>query len=156
MATDKSDPRVGLIFQVGILAIVSLLASRALLQAYFDRMERAEIQRKIGAPESLDSLRNDEKQRLTAGATPVDKAMQMMAAKGRMNASPDIMPSASKDTAPLAGWVKLPGAIPPAMTAPPPPPPEPAPAPSASAASSAGPTGAPSAAPAGSQKPRQP
>jgi hypothetical protein len=152
MATDNSDPRVGLIFQVGILAIVTLLGSRALLQAYFDRMERAEVARKLGTAESLESMRADEKQRLSTGAMPVDKAMQMIVAKGRLNASPDIMPSASKDTAPLEGWSKLPGQVPAAMTAPPAPPPEPAPAPSASTAPSA----APSAAPAGNQRPKRP
>jgi hypothetical protein len=46
--SDKSEPRVGLILQVGVLAIVTLIATRAVLQAYFDRMERAEITRKIG------------------------------------------------------------------------------------------------------------
>ena len=148
MASDKSDPRVGVILQVGVLAIVTLLATRAVLQAYFDRVERAEITRKLGTAESLVSLRADEKERLNSGATPIDKAMQMMVARGRMNASPDIMPSASKDIAPMQGWTKLPGEVPPAMTAPPPPPPEPPPATSASAA--------PSAAPAGSHRPNHP
>jgi hypothetical protein len=149
MASDKSDPRVGLILQVGVLAIVTLLATRAVLQAYFDRAERAELQRKNVGPEALLSVRADEKQRLSTGAMPIDKAMQTMVTKGRLNASPDIMPSASKDVAPLQGWTKLPGEVPPAMTAPPPPPPpEPPPSTSASAA--------PSAAPAGSQKPKQP
>jgi hypothetical protein len=146
MASDKQDPRVGLIFQVGILAMVGLLASRAFLQAYFDRMDRAEVARKLETPGALVNLRADEKARLTTGATPIDKAMQMMAAKGRMGASPDIMPSASKDVAPLQGWTKLQGQVPPAMTAPPPAPPEP---PTSASA-------APSAAPAGSEKPKQP
>ena len=51
------------------------------------------------------SLRADEHQRMTAGPMPIDRAMQMLQTKGRM-ASPDIMPSASKDVAPLQGWVK--------------------------------------------------
>jgi hypothetical protein len=149
MASDKSDPRVGLILQVGLLAIVTLLGTRAYLQSYFDRMERAEITRKVGTPESLNGQRADEKQRLSAGAMPIDQAMQMLATKGRLNASPDIMPSASKDRAPLEGWTKLPGQVPTAFAVPPP---EPVPAPSASTAPSA----APSAAPAPSQKPHQP
>jgi hypothetical protein len=145
MASDKSDPRVGLIFQVGILAIITLIVVHTTLQAYFDRMERAEIRRKVGLPESLMSLRADEKERLTNGPMPIDKAMEMLATKGRMNASVDIMPSASRDLAPLQGWTKLPGQVPPAMTATAPPPSS---APSASAA--------PSAAPAASEKPRHP
>ena len=151
MASDKSDPsdpRVGLILQVGLLAIVTLMATRAVLQAYFDRMERAEITRKIGTNDSLISLRAEERQQLNAGPMPIDKAMQTLVAKGRMNTSPDIMPSASKDKAPLEGWTKLPGQVPPAFALPPP---EPPPAPSASVAPGA--SAAPSAAPAPSQKP---
>jgi hypothetical protein len=144
--SDQSDPRVGLIFQVGVLSIITLIAIHTVLGSYFDRMNRGEIQRKVGVPEALMSLRADEKQRLTAGAMPIDQAMQLLASKGRMNASPDIVPSASKDVAPLQGWTKLPGQVPPAMTAPPaPPPPPPA---SASAA--------PSAAPPGGAKPKHP
>ena|ERR1700722_16015260 len=148
MASDKSDPRVGLILQVGVLAIVTLAVTHVVLSAYFDRMERAEVQRKVGSPEALMSLRTDEKQRLNTGAMPIDKAMQMLIAKGRMNASPDIMPSASRDLAPLQGWTKLPGQVPAAMTASAPEAVAPAPSTSASAA--------PSAAPAGSEKPKQP
>jgi hypothetical protein len=37
-----------------------------------------------------------------------------------MGASPDIMPSASRDLGPLQGWSKMPGDVPPAMMAPPP------------------------------------
>jgi hypothetical protein len=144
MESDKSDPRVGLIFQVAILAIITLIAVHMTLSAYFDHMNRAEIRRKVGLPEALMSLRADEKEKLSTGPVPIDQAMQMLATKGRMNASPDIVPSASKDIAPLQGWIKLPGQVPPAMTAPPPAPPT-SPAPSASAA-----------APAASARPRHP
>jgi hypothetical protein len=133
------------------------MSTRAVLQAYFDRMERAEITRKIGTNDALISLRAEEKQQLSAGAMPIDKAMQMLAAKGRMNLSPDVMPSASKDKAPLEGWTKMPGQVPTAFAVPPP---EPPPAPSASASAapgaSAAPRAAPSAAPAPSQKPLHP
>jgi hypothetical protein len=145
MATDKAEPRVGLIFQVGILAIVTLLAARAFLQAYFDRAERAEIARKLVPSESLSGLRAEEKRDLSGGPVPIDHAMQMLAAKGRMGASPDIMPSASKDTAPLQGWTRLPSAIPAAFGLAPAEPPTPAPATSASGAPPA--SAAPSAAP---------
>ncbi|HEY3820194.1 MAG TPA: hypothetical protein VGL81_23680 [Polyangiaceae bacterium] len=155
MASDKSDPRVGLILQVGVLAIVMLLATRAFLQAYFDRMDRAEIARKIGPHAALIDLRAEEKQQLSSGPMPIDKAMQMIAAKGRLNASPDIMPSASKDRAPLEGWTKMPGHVPGAFALPPV---EPAPAPSSLTAPSAStaPSGAPSAAPPQHPQPQQP
>jgi hypothetical protein len=119
MATDKSEPRIGLIVQIGLLAIGTLIVLHAALNSYFDHITRAEQHRKIGAlaPEALMSLRADEKQRLTSGLMPIDQAMQKLTVQGRMAASPDIMPSGSKDVAPLQGWSKMPGDVPPAMTA---------------------------------------
>jgi hypothetical protein len=141
MASDKSDPRVGLIFQVGILAIITLIAVHMTLTAYFDRINRAEIRRKVGLPEALMSLRADQEQKLNDGSMPIEQAMQMLVTKGRMGASPDIQPSASKDLAPLQGWTKMPGQVPAAMTAPPPVAPAVPAAPSASAAPSPPPAG---------------
>jgi hypothetical protein len=132
---------MGIIVTVGVIAVITLAAVHTALVAYFDHASLAEQYRKVGSakPEALMSLRADEKQRLTSGPTPIDKAMQMLEKpNGRMTASPDIMPSASKDTAPLQCWSKMPCEVPPAMTAPPA---EPAPpSPSASAAPSAAPS----------------
>jgi hypothetical protein len=162
MATDKSEPRVGIIAQVGVIAIVTLLIVRGVLVAYFDHMAHGEEMRKVGSPDALISLRTDESQRLKAGAMPIDQAMQAMVSRGRMGASPDLMPSASRDIAPLQGWVKLPAEVPAAMTAPPAAPPPP-PAPAASSAAPGSSAAPPSSAaphshapPTGSQKPQQP
>jgi len=125
MASEKTEPRTGLILKIGAFAAVSLIAIRAGLVSYFDDMADKELYRKVGSmtPGALVSLRADEKARLGAGPMPIEKAMDQLKAKGRTGASPDIMPSASKDVAPLQGWSKLPLDVPPAMTAPPPPPP---------------------------------
>jgi hypothetical protein len=123
MATDKTEPRTGLILRFGALAVVTLLIVHAALSAYFDRMAKAEELRKLGTPAALTSLRADEKARLSSGATPIDRAMQTLVDKGRMGAGPAIAPTVSKDVAPLQGWSKMPGEVPPAMTAAPPPPP---------------------------------
>jgi hypothetical protein len=125
MATDKSQPRVGLILKIGALACVTLFVVRLGLISYFDDVAQAEEHRKFGdvKPEALMILRADERGRLTSGSMPIDKAMRQVVARGRMAASPDIAPSASKDLAPLQGWSKMPGEVPPAMTAPPEPPP---------------------------------
>jgi hypothetical protein len=157
MATDKSEPRVGIIAQVGVIAIVTLLIVRGVLISYYDQMQREEFDRKVAPPDALMSLRNDEAQRLKTGAMPIDQAMQAMAAKGRMGASPAVMPSESRDIAPLQGWVKLPSDVPPAMMAAPPAPSgAPSAAPSSSAAPPASAAPSSSAAPTGSQRPRQP
>jgi hypothetical protein len=122
MATDKSEPRVGLIFRFGFLVIIALIGTRAALTAYFDQIASAEELRKHGqvVPEALINLRADEERRLTGAPLPIEKAMQDMVSKGRMG-SPDIVPSASRDVAPMQGWTKLPGEVPPMMTAAPPP-----------------------------------
>jgi hypothetical protein len=123
MAFDKSEPRVGLIFQIGIFSVLILLGIRAALTSYFDSMWTSEQHRKIGmaTPTALINLRADEDKRLKDGPMPIDKAMEAMVVKGRMNASPDISPSASRDVAPLQGWQKLPAEVPAPMMAPPPP-----------------------------------
>jgi hypothetical protein len=122
MSIDKSEPRVGLIFRIGVLVVVLLIGTRALLTSYFDQIASAEEGRKFGGvvPQQLLDLRADEERRLTSGAMPIDKAMMTIVGKGRMGASPDIMPSASRDLAPVQGWNKMPGEVPPAMMAPPP------------------------------------
>ncbi len=122
MATEKSEPRSGLILRMGGLALVTLLVVHASLGAYFDSMAKAEELRKRGqaSPEALMSLRADEKARLAAGAMPIDKAMQMLTEKGRMGAGPAITPTASRDVAPLQGWSKMPSDVPAQMMAPPP------------------------------------
>jgi hypothetical protein len=119
MATDKSEPRVALIAKIGIASIVTLLVLHEVLIAYFDHVAQAEEYRKIGSlrPEALMSVRADEKQRLTNGAMPIEKAMQSLTTRGRTGASPDVMPSASPDIAPLQGWVKLPEEVPSPMLA---------------------------------------
>jgi hypothetical protein len=131
MATDKSEPKVGLIFRIAFLAVVTVISVRASLMAYFDDMTRSEFHRKYGEiqPESLQNLRASERDRLTSGALPISVAMQHLATQGRVSVSPDIAASASRDTAPLAGWSKMSTDVPAPMTAP-------APAPEAVASAS--------------------
>jgi hypothetical protein len=150
MATDTTDPRVGLIFRIGLLSIGTLIVIHVGMTSYFDHMARAETYKKVGSLKSdaLTNLRADERQRLSSGSMPIEKSMQVLVAKGRMGAAPELAPSASKDTAPLQGWMQMPSEVPPTMMEPTP---EPAPAAPASA-----PSGASSAPPAGSKAPRHP
>jgi hypothetical protein len=119
MEIEKSGPRVGLILKFGALSVATLIGTHVALVSYFDRLATAEEIRKTGSPEPLMSLQADEKERLGAGSMPIEKAMQELVARGRMTASPDIMPSASRDVAPLQGWSKMPAEVPPAMMLPP-------------------------------------
>jgi hypothetical protein len=116
MATDKSEPRVGVILKVAAVSIATLIAVHAVLVAYFDDIARAEERRKFGdvKPEALTSVRADEKARLTSGPMPIDKAMQQLATR-RRTAIPEIMPTVSRDLAPLQGWTKMPVEVPRAM-----------------------------------------
>ena len=73
--------------------------------------------RKFGEtkPEALLELRANEKERLQSSPVPIEKAMQQLAARGRNAASPDIVPTVSRDTTPLKGWTMMPGEVPPTM-----------------------------------------
>jgi len=117
MATDKSEPRVGLILKIGLAAVVTLIGFRAALSTYFDFAVQAEELRKFGEirPASLLSLRAQDTERLNAGAMPIDKAMEQIARQGRKSAGPDFAPIASKDMSALQGWVKMPAEVPTAM-----------------------------------------
>jgi hypothetical protein len=119
MATDSSEPRVGLIAKVGVFSVVVLLCTRAVLSTYFDFMEQAEKQRKFGLakPEALMSQRAAEATMLSSGPMPIDKAMADLASRGRMGIGPEFAPINSKDVAPLQGWAKMPSEVPPAMLA---------------------------------------
>jgi len=140
MATDNSEPRTGLIAQIAVLAVVTLIAVHTALVSYFDRVKREEEFKKIGAAprDALMSLRAEESQRLTSGPMPIDKAMQQLVERGRMGAGSEIAPTESKDMAPLQGWSKMPAAVPPPMMAPPPAPPAPVPSSSAAPAPDGG------------------
>jgi hypothetical protein len=145
MATDKSEPRVALIGKIGVLAVATLVGVHFALGAYFDRAAQAEVQRKYGdiKPDALISVRADEKQKLSSGPIPIDQAMQVLEQKGRMGASPVIIPAPEKvDISPMQGWVKMPVEVPAPLAA----------AASAAAAAPA-PSGAPSAAPSSSAAP---
>ena len=145
MATDKSEPRIALIGKIGVLAVATLIGVHIALTAYFDQMARAEVQRKYGdiKPEALQSVRADEKQRLSSGPMPIDQAMQALEQKGRMGAGPAITPAPEKvDISPMQGWIKMPAQVPAPLEA------------AASAAAPApAPSGAPSAAPSASTAP---
>ena len=119
MATDKSEPRTGLIIKVGILAISTLIGVRAALVPYFDHVAQAEDYTKYASikPDALMSLRDDEHRRMTSGPMPIERAMQQLETKGRMGFSPDVMPTISRDVAPLQGWVKMPSEVPAIMMA---------------------------------------
>ncbi len=119
MATDKSEPRIGLIVKVGVLSVVTLGVLRVGLDTYFDHEARAEQQRKIGEakPDGLLNLRADEKQRLGSGPMPIDKAMEQLSVRGRLGLGPDVTPKLSHDMAPLQGWVKMPAEVPATMMA---------------------------------------
>jgi len=119
MATDKSEPRIGLIVKVGVLSIVTLGVLRVAFDAYFDHEARAEQQRKIGEakPDGLLNLRADEKTRLGSGPMPIEKAMEQLAVRGRLGQGPETAPKMSHDMAPLQGWLQMPSQVPSTMMA---------------------------------------
>lgn len=114
MGTDKSEPRIGLIVFVGVFVIVVLLSVRAGLVAYFDLESRAEEIRKAVAsrPEARLAIQAEESRNLASGPLPIDRAMGVLGSKGRVAASLQIQPQASKDVSPLMGWMQMPATVP--------------------------------------------
>ncbi|MGA2447463.1 MAG: hypothetical protein ABTD50_02165 [Polyangiaceae bacterium] len=114
MGTDKSEPRIGVIVFVGVFVVATLLSVRAGLVAYFDIESRAEELRKVSLsrPAARLSIQADESRRMMSGPLPIDRAMRMLAMKGRLKASAEIQPVASKDLSPLMGWMQMPATVP--------------------------------------------
>jgi hypothetical protein len=56
----------------------------------------------------LEAVRNEEHAKLTAGAMPIEKAMQVLAQRGR-EAFPRLAAKPSDDLSAMSGWVHRPG-----------------------------------------------
>jgi hypothetical protein len=63
-------------------------------------------------PRALTRIRASEERRLTEGPLPIEKAMEELTSKGRMGLPTELLPLASADLAPLAGWAFLPHDVP--------------------------------------------
>lgn len=111
MAFDKSEPRVGLIFKVGTIVVVSLVGIKFGLDSYFVQMNEAVVAEKLPAVyEPLKTLRDGEQKKLDQSPTPITAAMQQLAQVGRASAGgpADIAPQPSDDLGPITGWSKMP------------------------------------------------
>jgi hypothetical protein len=108
MAIDNTPPRLRLIGTIAVLTIVTLVALDFMLRSYFGYMTDAAIRSKLAPPIELEEQRKEEAKSLTAAK--IDQAMAQVAKAG---ARPDsITPQQSDDTSAMAGWTKLPKAIP--------------------------------------------
>jgi hypothetical protein len=56
----------------------------------------------------LETVRNEEHAKLTAGSMPIDKAMEALAQRGK-SAFPKLVPKPSEDLSAMSGWVHKPG-----------------------------------------------
>lgn len=153
MATDKSEPRTGLIVGLGLLSIATLISGRAGLQSYYIIMSEHEESVKILSQphRMLEQVRHEEDERLERGD--IQGAMHQVV--GMMNARPAaIAPTQSADMGALQGWSAMPNpnapvVVPPTAAAPAAPttPAQPAPG----GATTVVPAGVPAAAPAQAQ-----
>src|SRR5947209_5269424 len=111
MATDKSEPRVGLIVKVAGLAIVVFIGVRFGLVSYFEGVQD-DIRAKQAAEEEhpeLDQVRQRE-QSLDKGPTPISNAMQTLANTDRSRKGINgIDPQPSNDMRAVTDcWAKMP------------------------------------------------
>jgi hypothetical protein len=107
MASDKTEPKTGLILRIMAISVVTLVLARFGLISYFKQRMDDEVQRKVLTVRSqeLDDLRKREQEAFGAAKIPVDKAMQRLAAEGRV---PELTPQQSTDDSPLKGWQQMP------------------------------------------------
>lgn len=119
MAHEKSDPKIGIIVTIGLVAIVTIGGLRQALISYFGWMHDQEQQTKyaLQKPQQLIDLRADEAKRLNGGPMPIASSMKMLAADKRQ--TPGMEPKAAdpmreKDT--MAGWAQMPRPLPAGMS----------------------------------------
>ena len=103
MATDKSEPKTGLIAGLSLFVVLSLVGVREGLKSYFISMHEAEVYVKVtGRPaQSLSRLHETEARRLQSGSVTIDQAMAQLASGPR---PAGVEPRPSTDLAPLQGW----------------------------------------------------
>lgn len=118
MATDKTEPRLGLIVGMTILVVTGLVVFYYAITSYFIWVTEDEQRRKIveQRPEQLMRLREDEERRLHSGPMPIERAMALLASGQR---PAEIAPRPSTDSSPLQGWSLLPRGLSFAPPAPP-------------------------------------
>jgi hypothetical protein len=123
MATDQSPPRLKAIVTVAIIAPLTLIVLKFVLDSYFIMLSEEATHAKLAQPVELEKLREGEQKNLTSSPTPITAAM-MEIGKGRTEqGGPDLIsPQPSDDIGPLTGWTKLPRQFEVPPTAPPPPP----------------------------------
>jgi len=107
MATEKTEPRIGLIVTIAVLTITIILGLRFFLVSYFSQMNDEENFRKSAgrAPAQLVRQRARDRAHLENGAVPITQAMQLIAQGGRPEA---IAPQPSTDFSALQGWSQRP------------------------------------------------
>ena len=111
MAYDRSEPRVGLIAKIGVVAVVALVGIKFGLDSYFVQTNEAVAAEKLPAVyEPLQKLHEGEQKNLTQSPTPISVAMAQLAQGGRTGTGgpSDITPTASDDLGPVTGWSKMP------------------------------------------------
>jgi hypothetical protein len=103
MGHDKTPERNRLIFFYTVLSVVTLAALGFVFDSYFvietERLVTKNV-RELPATERVE-LATEQRERLTSGPVPIDRAMQMLARDGR---APAVRPEPSRDLAPLEGW----------------------------------------------------
>jgi hypothetical protein len=114
MAAENTEPKSLLIIQIGLFAVVFLVAARFGLVSYFNVQMGDEYQAKIGnhKNEQLMKLRQEEQVALKGGAMSIDKAITMVATKSRAGLGDMMMPHPSSDTAAVVGWGQSPNPLP--------------------------------------------
>jgi hypothetical protein len=103
---DDTPPRNGVIFFYTVLAVLTLIGLKFVMDSFLDttrRAVRAQHLEESVASEALAQHREASQEALRSGDMPIDQAMQQLAERGR-GAFPQIRPFASADQGAREGW----------------------------------------------------
>jgi hypothetical protein len=107
MATDNSPPRIRVILTTAFSTLVILVTLKYVFDSYFLMMASAAELDHLRPNEELALLRAGEEKNLTSGPMPIDRAMQILAQRGRAGEAL-IAPQPSDDLGPMVGWIRNP------------------------------------------------
>lgn len=111
---DDTPPRNRVIATYTVLAVITLAGLKFVFDSYMDTSRRAVRAEHISdshTAETLDAYREQQAQRLSGGAMPIERAVQELGRRGR-SAFPLIRPTPSEDLDPMRGWTQLPRELP--------------------------------------------
>lgn len=104
MATDKSEPRIGIIVQIAVILVVGVIVARFGLASYFKAMLHKEEQKKVATIGAEEFSKRRQAERAALDSVSLDKGAALL---GKPDRGP-LAATSTKDLGPLEGWSQAP------------------------------------------------